>query len=234
MEYTDNTVNKLISNARKGKRKFDSLYPIYGFFGTVQELMKNFFLFEEVCRLDKLLATQEKPVKPAIPINIEVYGKGHDLENWPEKERILEIRGEFGLEQFSTRLERGDLCFTAYSNGKFVGFTWLELPSVTEAGYPLLQDEAFIFDAWTFVDFRGKRVSPFLQQAIKNYVRKNRPDIRTLVTHIATWNKASLSGFQWAGYKIIRQESKIVIFGFHKVIPLNKQIPADLIMQQDK
>ena len=113
MEYTENPLNKLISNARKGKRKLDSLFSIYGFFGTVQELMKNIFLFEEVCRLDKLLAIQEKLVKPAIPINIEVYGKRHDLKKWPGKKKILEIRGEFGLEQFRERLERGDLCFAA-------------------------------------------------------------------------------------------------------------------------
>ena len=233
MENTENALNKLISNARKGKRKFDSLFPIYGLFGTVQELMKNFFLIEEVCRLDRLLEIQEKRVNPKIPINIKVYGKGDDLENWPGKERILEIRGEFGLEQFSTRLKHGNLCFAAYSNGEFVGFSWLELPPVTEAGYSLSQDEAWNFDSWTFVDFRRKHVFHMLKQAIFNYMRKNRPEIRNLGTHVYTWNKASLLGNQRIGYKITRLELKIVIFGFHKVVPLNKQIPVNLIMRQD-
>ena len=73
---------------------------------------------------------------------------------------------------------------------------------------------------------------PVIQQAIINHVRKNRPDIQNIVTHVATWNKASLSGDQKAGYIIIRLERTIVVFGIHKKQILDKKIPPELIMHQ--
>lgn len=225
------TLTRLMVHAQQGRRKFDSLYPIYGLWGTIQQLWKNFFFFEEVCRLDKLLEVLDIPVKPLCPMDVKVYRQGFDLENWSAKQKVLEIRGQYGLEQFRKRFERGDLCFAGYSNGELVGFVWLELPPVTEAGYSLLSNEAFTHDAWTFEKFRGKRAFSVLQQAINNHVRANRPDIQNIVTHVATWNKASLSGDQRAGYKITRLELTIVILGFHRKLILKKPIPADLILR---
>ena len=71
---------------------------------------------------------------------------------------------------------------------------------------------------------------PVLQQAAMNDVRKHRPDIHILVTHIATWNKPSLSGDQRAGYKITRMELSIVLFGYHRKFGLAKPIPTELVM----
>jgi hypothetical protein len=225
-------LGRVYSHARQGLRKFGSLYPIYGFWGTLSQLWKNLFFFEKVCRLDKLLEIADKPVQCKVPLEIEVYGKGFELENWPGKREILNLRGPYGLEQFEKRLERGDLCFAAYSNREFTGFIWLELPPVSEAGYPLLKDEAFTFDGWTFENFRGKRIFSVIQQAINDYVRENRPDIRNIVTHVATWNKSSLSGDQRAGYRIVRLELTMVLFGFHRKLILKEPVPADLIMHQ--
>ena len=150
--------------------------------------------------------------------------------NWPSKTKILEIRGEYGLDQFQKRFERGDLCFAAYSNSELVGFVWIEFPPGTEAGSPLLMEETYTYDGWTFEKYRGKRTLPIIQQAIMNYVRQQHKDIRKLVTHVATWNKASLSGDQRAGYSITQRELTIVIFGFHRKINLKGKISADLMV----
>lgn len=206
---------KFIRNVRKGKHKFASLYPIYGLWGTLRLVLKNTLFLEIVFRLDKELSTPDTLVEPKIPMTIEIYDKNFDLNSWSGKEEILKIRGTYGLEQFAERFARGDLCFAAYSNSDFVGFVWVQFPPVTEAGYPLQPDEAYTHDGWTFDRYRGKRTLPVIQQAIMNYVRQHQKDIRKLVTHVATRNKASLSGDQRSGYIIIRRELTIVIFGFH-------------------
>ncbi len=227
-----NIFQRVISNAIQGRRKFTSLYQIYGIRSTLKQVRKNLLLLETTCRLDKDLSTSEVPIKSKIPLRIEVLSKGLNLNHWEGRKKILQIRGEYGLVQFSKRFERGDLSFAAYSNGKFTGFIWIEFPPVTEAGYSLLHDEAYTYDAWTFDKFRGNRVMPFIQQSIFNHLRRERKDIRNIVTHVATWNKASLSGDQRAGYIITRLELIIVIFGFHRKLISNKEVPRDLIMHQ--
>jgi RimJ/RimL family protein N-acetyltransferase len=122
--------------------------------------------------------------------------------------------------QFRERLERGDILFCAYWNGQFVGFVWLELPPVVDAGYALLEHEAYTHDGWTFEPYRGKRVLPAIQQAIFHYLRQNRSDIRNVVTHVATWNKASLAGDQRAGYRVTGHELSLIAFGYHWKIRL--------------
>ncbi|MBK6710278.1 MAG: hypothetical protein IPG51_08100 [Chloroflexi bacterium] len=223
---------RIIKNFQEGKRKFVSLYQIYGLRGTLERIWKNVILIETVCRLDKDVALPDPFVEPKIPLDMEIYSKGFDLNNWAGKKEILELRGQHGLEQFAKRFNRGDLCFAAYSNGNFVGFIWIEFPPVTEAGYSLKTNEAYTYDGWTFEAFRGNRTMPVIQQAIINHVRKNRPDIQNIVTHVATWNKASLSGDQKAGYIISRLERTIVVFGIHKKQILDKKIPPELIMHQ--
>ena len=224
---------QIILNAAQGKRKFTSLYDIYGLWGAIKYISKNLLFIETVCRLDKNLHEAEKIVHPKIPIKIGILKKGLILDEWNGKEDILSIRGIYGLEQFAKRFNRGDLCFVAYSHDDFAGFVWVEFPPVTEAGYSLQSAEAFTYDGWTFEKFRGNRVLPVLQQAIFAYVRVNRPDICSIATHVAIWNKASLSGDQRAGYKITRLERTIVLLGFHKKVPLNREIPNDLIMHQN-
>ncbi len=222
-------LQKLINNAKQGKRKIDSFYPIYGFWETIRQVWKNVIQFEKYFRLDKELGKTVKPVMPKIPIRIEIIRRGFDLEKWTGKKELLEIRGEYGLEQFQKRIERGDLCFAGYSNRAFVGFVWIEFPPVTEAGYQLYTNEAYTYDGWTFEEYRGNRVLAVIHQAIMNWVRQNRRDLHKLVTHVAIWNKPSLAMDQRAGYVIVRQELSFVILGYHKKFVINRAIPTELI-----
>ncbi|GAB4403091.1 MAG: hypothetical protein OHK003_30780 [Anaerolineales bacterium] len=223
---------RLVQNAAQGKRKFVSLYRVYGFETALQATWRNIFFIETVCRLEKDLAIPDSPLTPAIPLTIELLSSKDNLTTWTGKKEILALRGEYGMEQFHVRLQRGDLCFTACSEGGFAGFVWLEFPPGTEAGYPLQPHEAYTYDGWTFAAFRGKRVLPVIQQSIMAYVRAHHRDIRTLVTHVAVWNKPSLSGDQRAGYIIRRLERTFIILGVHRKQVLSAIPPAELLMHQ--
>jgi RimJ/RimL family protein N-acetyltransferase len=220
-----------VRNFRQGVHKIRSMLPIYGWGGTFQIIRKNIFMLETVTRMDKRLDVPETPVKLKVPLTVQRFAKDWDLDSWKDRDRILEIRGEYGLAVFRKRLERGDMMFASYWEDKLVGFVWLEFPPGEEAGYPLQMDEAYTYDGWTFVEYRGYRSMPIIQQAIMDWVRKNRPDIHALVTHVATWNMPSLAGDQKAGYVILRLERTIVLFGYHRKQILKRPVPAELIVK---
>lgn len=223
-------LQKLIRNAGQGRRKFVSLYRAHGLGEAVGKTWNNVFFIETVCRLEKALGVPDEMVKPVIPLNIEVMDDAFNLGDWQGRAEILGIRGQYGIDQFHARLQRGDLCFAAYSNDEFTGFVWLDFPPGSEAGYPLQADEAYTYDGWTFEKFRGKRVLPVIQQAVMGHVRGHHKEINKLVTHVAVWNKPSLSGDQRAGYVIRRLERTVMILGFHRKLVLAGEVPADLFM----
>lgn len=229
---SEGIIQKLVRNAAQGKRKFVSLYHAHGLVDATKRTWNNIFLIETVCRLEKDLSVPDRLAEPAIPLTIEALDRGFDLMNWQGKKEILELRGEYGIDQFRIRIERGDKCFAAYLNGEFAGFVWLEFPPGGEAGYPLQAQEAYTYDGWTFEKFRGKRILPVIQQTIMGYVREHHKEIQRLVTHVAVWNKASLSGDQRAGYIIQRLERTIMILGIHRKQVLPIEVPAELIMHQ--
>jgi hypothetical protein len=220
-------------NSQQGRRKFVSLYPIYGLWRTLQQISRNIFLIEPVYRLDKDLNLHDIPVTPRIPLRVGFCSKGFDIDNWDGRNKILNLRGNYGIEIFINRLERGDYLFVGYSNREFVGFVWIEFPPVTEAGYMLKYNEAYTYDGWTFEKFRGNGILPAMQQSIINYVRDYQPDIKNIVTHVANRNKASLSGDQKVGYRIVRQERSIVFLGIHRKHILDKIVPPKLFINKE-
>lgn len=215
------SITSLFENARRGRRKFTSYAQVYSVGGAIGQVRRNVFLLETVYRLDKDLHILEEKIEPKIPLAISPY-TDLDLNSWRDKQSILEIRGEYGENQFRERFDQGDILFTAYSEGRLVGFVWLECPPVKGAGYPLENNEGYTYDGWTFSAYRGKHVFPALQQFIMDYVRLNRPDIHILITHVAVWNQPSLSGDQRAGYRVKRRELSIIFLGFHRKVYLRE------------
>jgi hypothetical protein len=226
----ENILQRLARNAAQGKRKFISLYLAQGLRRAAQATWRNIFLMETVCRLEKDLALPDPALETPLPLTVEILSKEAHLTTWQGKDEILCLRGNYGIEQFRQRLSRGDVCFTADAAGKCAGFVWLEFPPGNEAGYPLLPYEAYTYDGWTFETFRGKRVLPFIQQAIMKYVRQHYPDVRRLVTHVALWNTPSLAGDQRAGYRPQRLEKTIMILGIHRKRILNREVPLELFL----
>jgi hypothetical protein len=205
-----------------GISKFFGLIPVYGVIGAIREILKNLFWLEITYRFRKdITIPDNNKIQPKIPIQIMVYDQSLDLANWPGKQEIIKIRGEYGIKQFQDRLDEGDLLFCAYSEEVFTGFIWLTPPNYSFSGITLNADENYHIDGWVFERFRGNNILPVLQLALVDYLRKERPDIHYLVSHGAARNKATLAGQQKAGLAPISRELSIFLFGYNKKIKLN-------------
>jgi hypothetical protein len=205
-----------------GISKFFGLIPVYGIRGALSQIIKNLFWFEITYRFRKdLTVIEENKIQAKIPIEIVVFGPELDLELWRDNQRITNIRGDYGLKQFRDRFSEGDLLFCAYSQDKFTGFIWLNPPNYSFSGITLHPDENYHIDGWVFEEYRGNNILPVLQQAVIDYLRKERPYIHYLVSHGALKNKATLSGQQKAGMIPVARELSIFLLGYNKKIKLN-------------
>jgi GNAT superfamily N-acetyltransferase len=65
------------------------------------------------------------------------------------------------------RLEAGNRCLGVYRGGELVGFTWYDLERCNFRGYPfpLGPGQAYLFDAYTRVAFRGQGVAALIRYA---------------------------------------------------------------------
>lgn len=68
-------------------------------------------------------------------------------------------------QELRSRLKDGNLCLGAKRNGRLVAFTWCNLTCCTSEGctFPLNDDEAYLFDAYTSSDSRGQGLAPGLR-----------------------------------------------------------------------
>ncbi|MGD2129438.1 MAG: hypothetical protein PVJ33_01385 [Lysobacterales bacterium] len=91
---------------------------------------------------------------------------------------IARIPGRYTTEdELLKRLEDGMLCFALKQHGELAAFNWIDLDRChfTAHTFPLKDDEAYLFDAWTMVPFRGKKVGPYLRyQTYKELERRGR------------------------------------------------------------
>jgi hypothetical protein len=91
------------------------------------------------------------------------------------------------------RLEAGNRCIALFLDGELATFSWYELDRCSFDGYPfrLRDNEAYLFDTYTPVPFRGKGLAPRVRQFMyrelandgRNVIysfsdRLNRPAIR--------------------------------------------------------
>lgn len=209
-----------MNNIKNGISKFESYLPIYGFRKTLKEVLRNIFLIEFAYRFEKDLGQPEDKYEPKIPLDIIPICETNGLKDYEILDSIKKIRGDYGLDQATQRLEVGYVMFCAISMQKLAGFIWLNPFPVKGAGYKLQSNQAYHIDGWTFEPFRGVGVLPTLQQGVFNYLRKYHPEIDTLIGHASAWNKPSIIGQQKAGLKITAKELSIVYFGLHNKIKI--------------
>lgn len=71
-------------------------------------------------------------------------------------------------EELLDRLRNGNLCLGAKCNGRLVAFTWCNLIQCKSEGvsFPLSHDEAYLFDAYTATELRGRGLAPALRYCL--------------------------------------------------------------------
>lgn len=72
----------------------------------------------------------------------------------------------FSEEELLRRLAEGQKCFGVKRNGQIVAFTWCSMAPYAFAdrqAFPLQQNEAYLFDAYTVSHVRGSGIAPVLR-----------------------------------------------------------------------
>ena len=72
----------------------------------------------------------------------------------------------FPEEALLKRLKEGKRCFGIKCKGQIAAFTWVDFREcgVSATRYPLNENEAYLFDAYTLPSFRGKGLAPLNNQ----------------------------------------------------------------------
>ena len=72
------------------------------------------------------------------------------------------------LEGLRARLEAGKIGLAVKHEGRIVAFSWIDLEECNFRGYrfPLREDEAYLFDAYTSPAYRGRGLTPFLRERV--------------------------------------------------------------------
>lgn len=107
------------------------------------------------------LSLCDPPELPEPPANCEVSFLGPD-----DMKTIAVIPGRNISEiELTRRLEEGKKCLGVTLGGELAAFTWCDLDEFDFDGYrfPLEDDEAYLFDAYTLVPFRGRGLAPFVR-----------------------------------------------------------------------
>ncbi|MBW1817992.1 MAG: hypothetical protein JRF65_11155 [Deltaproteobacteria bacterium] len=98
------------------------------------------------------------------PKGMDAYETGYLAPEDMETVAAIPGRKET-VEDLRRRLEKGNLCFGAKRHGELAAFTWFGL-DVLDAGRhrrPLEKDEAYLFDAYTLIPYRGKGIAPYIR-----------------------------------------------------------------------
>ncbi len=115
--------------------------------------------------------------------------------------------------QLLGRLNKGNLCVGIKHHSYLVGFTWCDLKEFTLKGNekPLKPDEAYLFDAYTLIPYRGKGIAPYIryqcyqQLAVMGKTR--------LYSVSGAFNVSSLKFKQKLNAKITEKHLSIAIVG---------------------
>jgi ribosomal protein S18 acetylase RimI-like enzyme len=94
--------------------------------------------------------------------------KEYEIGFWgPEEIKIMALipGRQFTENELLNRLREGQRCLGLKKNGKLVAFSWCNLKefSFLFDRWPLNDDEAYLHDAYTNVDCRGKGIAPYLR-----------------------------------------------------------------------
>jgi hypothetical protein len=143
---------------KKFRIKYKYSHPLRLFFDALSKFgirISPYYIFQEIINPQKA---------PALPKGFEEYEMGF----WGPLEilSMAQIPGRRQSEkELLDRLGDGQFCFGLKKNGEPVAFSWCNLKEFKYRWdrFPLKADEAYIFDAYTCIDHRGKGIAPYLR-----------------------------------------------------------------------
>jgi ribosomal protein S18 acetylase RimI-like enzyme len=119
----------------------------------------------------------------------------------------------FRYEELQSRLRDGNLCLGARRDGRLAAFTWCNLTQCIHKGYSfsLNDDEAYLFDAHTDPELRGRGIAPALRHRLyEELARKGRTKLYSFSDRL---NTPALRFKLKLGAEILKSESYVTLFG---------------------
>ena len=163
-----------------------------------------------LCLFEVELQTTQLPECRA---QIDVEYRVLQIEAWAKQPHTSHLTDRH---LFQMRLERGEKFWTAQQNGHIVSYCWATQEAV-EIGeiHSLIRprrDEIYLYDAFTFTEYRGRNLYPTLLQRI--LVHSREATLRRALIFVMSDNIASIRGVEKAGFKEFQRVTYGTMFGF--------------------
>ena len=125
------------------------------------------------------------------------------------------------LETLNRRLDRGDLCIAAWSNGAIASFCWVSVTDFSSETFSLHlgKQEAYLLDTYTAKEHRRRGLSLFLRYRL--YEKLSEQGRHTLFSVANRFNLPSIRFKNRMGARIIGSGVCIRLFGLWKTSILN-------------
>jgi len=119
-------------------------------------------------------------------------------------------------DKLKERFDNGDLCLAAWVDGEIVAFTWADLKvfSFKTYRFPLQENEAYLYDAYTSPQFRGKRIADYLRYQLYLALAEQGRD--TLYSMTMRYNPPALRFKRYLGAPVVDSGILFNIFGLLK------------------
>jgi len=112
----------------------------------------------------------------AIPFNKNEFAD-YSLENLKENDldAFCSIPEKLYKKEFLiNRMKGGSSCLVVKKDGKLIGYTWFNLSECNSNLYKfsLKANESYLFDAYVLMDYRGKKIAPYIRYQCYKELKK--------------------------------------------------------------
>lgn len=127
-----------------------------------------------------------------------------------------------------SRMKNGSSCIVIKKDGTIVGYTWFNLSECNSILYkfPLKENEAYLFDAYVLMDYRGKKIAPFIRYQCYKELKKLNKTVLYSISDLL--NKQSINFKKKLDARFVLLFLYISLFKKWKFsIPLKRLIPEE-------
>lgn len=169
---------------------------------------------------------------PSCEARLAVGYRRLDAAAWAEQTKVDHVTDRH---LFQTRFDRGEYVWTAHNDANMiVSYCWVtrkvvEIGEIARVISPRA-DEIYLYDAFTFVEYRGQNLYPAVMQRILEHSRE--AGLRRALIFVMSDNVASIRGVRKAGFREFQRVTYCNIIGFVRYLyrpPLSHAAGVDLL-----
>ncbi|MGE3541339.1 MAG: N-acetyltransferase family protein [Candidatus Tectimicrobiota bacterium] len=150
---------------------------------------------------------------PACTARVEAEYQVLDAATWATQRHTEHLPDR---QLFPARFARGEQFWTAQCEQRIVSYCWVTSEPVEIGEIRCVMssrvDEVYIYDAFTFPEYRGNNLYPVLLQRVLEYSRQQ--GRRRALIFVLSDNAASIRGVQKAGFQEFQRVTYRNVLGF--------------------